>query len=110
MLQPATWQEGGIEALVPYFPRIAKAYLIGQAAEEFAAALGTAVPFERSGTLGAAVEAAARDAGSSKGDEPVVLLSPACASYDQFRNFEQRGETFRRLVAALPSIAATGAP
>jgi UDP-N-acetylmuramoylalanine--D-glutamate ligase len=103
-------KEGGIVPLATYFPRIAKAYLIGQAAEEFAATLGTAVPFERCGTLEVAVEAAARDAAKCKGGEPVVLLSPACASYDQFKNFEQRGETFRRLVAALPGVAAAGAP
>jgi UDP-N-acetylmuramoylalanine--D-glutamate ligase len=103
-------KEGGIVPLATYFPRIAKAYLIGQAAEGFAATLGTAVPFERCGTLDVAVEAAARDAAKCKGGEPVVLLSPACASYDQFKNFEQRGETFRRLVAALPGVAAAGAP
>ncbi len=83
---------------------MAKAYLIGAATEDFAATLGSAVPFERSGTLEAALAAASRDAASSAGPEPVVLLSPACASYDQFKNFEQRGDTFRRLVHALAGI------
>jgi len=74
-------------------------YLIGEAAEELESAFASAgKPSERAGTLAGAVEAAARDSGA--GD--VVLLSPACASYDQFRDFEQRGEEFRRLVANLP--------
>jgi UDP-N-acetylmuramoylalanine--D-glutamate ligase len=75
--------------------RTARAYLIGAAADELAGALD--VPYERSGDLAAAVRAAAGAA--EPGD--VVLLSPACASYDQFENFEQRGEEFRRLVEAL---------
>ncbi len=94
---------GGIAALSQYFDRIAKAYLIGEATEEFAASLDGRVAFERCGTLDAATSAAARDAAASAG-EPVVLLSPACASFDQFRNFEVRGEAFRALVAALPGI------
>jgi UDP-N-acetylmuramoylalanine--D-glutamate ligase len=83
------------------FPRIAKAFLIGAAAEEFARTLGASVPFARCGTLDAAVAAAACEAGASAAAEPVVLLSPACASYDQFANFEQRGDRFRALVAEL---------
>jgi UDP-N-acetylmuramoylalanine--D-glutamate ligase len=74
-------------------------YLIGEAAEELAATLADAGrAYEEVGTLERAVEAAAREAG----DGDVVLLSPACASYDQFRDFEERGEEFRRLVANLP--------
>ena len=61
--------------------------------------------FERCSTLDKAVAAAARDAGRLGGREPIVLLSPACASYDQFRNFEVRGEAFCALVAALPRAA-----
>ncbi|MBS0270109.1 MAG: UDP-N-acetylmuramoyl-L-alanine--D-glutamate ligase, partial [Proteobacteria bacterium] len=82
-----------------------KAYLIGEAADEFAQTLEGKVPFVRSGTLDEALWAASGDAQSSDGAEPVVLLSPACASYDQFRNFEVRGESFRGLVASLPGIA-----
>jgi len=100
-------KEGGIEPLRDYFPRIAKAYLIGESAEAFAATLGNSVPFDHSGTLEAAVQAAARDAAHCSGAEPVVLLSPACASYDQFKNFEQRGDAFRRLVTALPGVTVT---
>ena len=91
-------KEGGIEPLRPLFPRVAKAYLIGAASDDFAATLSADVPFERCGTLDVAVAAAARDAAMSAAAEPVVLLSPACASYDQFTNFEVRGDTFRLLV------------
>src|SRR6202041_3628883 len=79
---------GGVEPLRPLFPRVAKAYLIGVASDEFARTLTSAVPFERCETLKAAVEAAAEDAVRSTAREPVVLLSPACASFDQFTNFE----------------------
>ena len=98
-------KEGGIANLEPFFPRIAKAYLIGASSDDFAATLQGKVDFERNDTLDAAVAAAARDAAQCGGAEPVVLLSPACASYDQFRNFEVRGDAFRDLVAALPGIA-----
>jgi UDP-N-acetylmuramoylalanine--D-glutamate ligase len=101
-------KEGGIESLAPYFPRIVKAYLIGEAAREFAATLGEAVPHTISGTLHAAVAAAAADAADDVGHEPVVLLSPACASYDQFQNFERRGDTFRALVLQLNGVTAQG--
>jgi UDP-N-acetylmuramoylalanine--D-glutamate ligase len=94
-------KEGGLEPLRPLFPRIAKAYLIGAASAAFATALDGSVPFERSGTLEAATAAAARDASGSTAPEPVVLLSPACASYDQFANFEARGDRFRTLVQEL---------
>jgi UDP-N-acetylmuramoylalanine--D-glutamate ligase len=97
-------KSGGITALTQYFDRIAKAYLIGEATEEFAATLDGKVVFDRCGTLEAATAAAARDAATISG-EPVVLLSPACASFDQFRNFEVRGDAFRALVAALPGIS-----
>jgi UDP-N-acetylmuramoylalanine--D-glutamate ligase len=90
---------GGVEPLRPLFPRVAKAYLIGEASDEFAGTLNGAVPFERYGTLSAAIEAAAEDAARSDAHEPVVLLSPACASFDQFANFEARGDAFRTDVA-----------
>ena len=93
---------GGITPLAPYFPRVRKAYLIGEATEEFAATLGEAVAFERSGTLDVAVASAARDAAASGLAHSVVLLSPACASFDQFRNFEVRGDAFRERVKILP--------
>jgi UDP-N-acetylmuramoylalanine--D-glutamate ligase len=92
---------GGIESLRGFFPRIRKAYLIGEAAQEFAATLGD-VPHEISQTLEQAVPHAARDAEASGLVEPVVLLSPACASFDQFPNFEKRGDRFREIANALP--------
>jgi UDP-N-acetylmuramoylalanine--D-glutamate ligase len=95
---------GGIESLRGFFPRIRKAYLIGEAADEFAATLGSAVAHEITGTLDKAVAAASRDADASVAAEPVVLLSPACASFDQYRNFEVRGDAFRELVKALPGL------
>jgi UDP-N-acetylmuramoylalanine--D-glutamate ligase len=97
-------KSGGITSLAEHFKRVRKAYLIGEATDEFAATLDGQVVFERCGTLDAATAAAARDAGAGDAREPVVLLSPACASFDQFRNFEVRGEAFRTLVAALPGI------
>ncbi|MFP5078175.1 UDP-N-acetylmuramoyl-L-alanine--D-glutamate ligase [Rhizobium sp. YIM 134829] len=97
-------KEGGIEPLRPFFPKIAKAYLIGQAAEAFAATLGDAVPFARSGTLEAAVAEAAADA-EQAGEPAAVLLSPACASFDQYKNFEMRGDAFVGHVAGLAGVA-----
>jgi len=95
---------GGITSLAGYFPRIRKAYLIGEAAGEFAETLGEHAPHVIAGTLERAVEMAAHDAGASGLGEPVVLLSPACASFDQYRNFEVRGTAFRNLVRALPGV------
>jgi UDP-N-acetylmuramoylalanine--D-glutamate ligase len=95
---------GGITGLTEFFPRIRKAYLIGEAAREFAKTLGTRVPHELSETLDVAVPSAARDAEASGLADPVVLLSPACASFDQYRNFEIRGARFRELVNTLPGV------
>lgn len=96
---------GGITTLAPYFPRIAKAYLIGEAAAEFAATLGEAVPYEISGTLERAVAHAAADADRDESSASAVMLSPACASFDQYKNFEVRGDAFVGHVAALDGIA-----
>jgi UDP-N-acetylmuramoylalanine--D-glutamate ligase len=93
-------KEGGIEPLRPVFKRIVKAYLIGAAQDDFARVLEGAVPVERCGTLDVAVAQAGADALACALAEPVVLLSPACASYDQFPNFEVRGNRFRALVQA----------
>ena len=80
--------------------RVRKVFLIGEAAAAFAQALDGVVPVVRSGTLDAALAAARVAAHTDGRPSPVVLLSPACASYDQFRNFEHRGDTFRELVVA----------
>jgi UDP-N-acetylmuramoylalanine--D-glutamate ligase len=97
---------GGIVSLEGFFPRIRKAYLIGEAAAEFAKTLDGKVAYERVGTLDRAVAAAARDAEATALREAVVLLSPACASFDQYRNFEVRGDRFRELVLNLPGLVA----
>jgi len=130
-------KDGGIESLVPLFPHVAKAYLIGAATEEFAATLEGHVPYARCGVLEIAVAKAIADAtrdaglpsprplrGEGQGEgrprvegegrqqspvsdaarQPIVLLSPACASYDQYKSFEHRGDAFRALVTALPGF------
>jgi len=88
---------GGIEPLRPLFNRVKKAFLIGEAADEFAESLEGSVPFERSGTLEQAV-LEAKKAAEASGEDCVVLLSPAAASFDQFPSFEARGDAFRKLV------------
>jgi len=93
-------KEGGIESLAPFFPRIACAFLIGRDAPVLARTLAAhGVPHEVAGTLDAAVPAAA--AAAFGGAAPVVLLSPACASWDQFTGFDARGDRFRDLARAL---------
>jgi len=86
-----------LDACAPYFGHIARAYTIGEAGPRFAALLKAHMPVEESGVLAAAVTSAAVHAKS--GD--TVLLSPACASFDQFRDFEDRGDRFRAAVEAL---------
>lgn len=90
---------GGIEPLLPLMDRVTKTYLIGEATDEFAFQLGDH-PFEACGDLSAAIAKAAANA--KEGD--VILLSPACASFDQFPSFETRGDAFRD--AALKLIEA----
>ena len=99
---------GGIESLAEFFPRIRKAYLIGEAAADFAKTLEDKVPYEITEVMSAAVDAADRDAEASDAKEPVVLLSPACASFDQYRNFEIRGKAFTDLVLAVPGVTPIG--
>ncbi|MGA3305759.1 MAG: UDP-N-acetylmuramoyl-L-alanine--D-glutamate ligase [Stellaceae bacterium] len=95
-------KEDGIAGLAPLFPRIRRAFLIGEAAKDFAKTLESRVAYEISGSLDRAV-AAARQAALEDGKPgAVVLLSPACASFDQFKDFEERGERFRALVEKLP--------
>jgi UDP-N-acetylmuramoylalanine--D-glutamate ligase len=98
------WIAGGkaktadLDACRPGFPHIVRAYTIGEATEMFADILKGDMPVERSGTLAEAVRAAAANAVAGE----VVLLSPACASFDQFRDYEDRGDQFRAAVEALP--------
>ena len=91
---------GGIECLADLFPSVIKAYLIGEAQEEFAGTLDGCAPYARVGTVAAAVSAAWADARAA-GEPAIVLFSPACASFDQFADFEERGEAFRAAVHAL---------
>ncbi len=95
-------KDGGLDGLEPFYPKIARAYLIGEAAEAFAA------PARRRGRSCGVRHARARRGGGRrrrragrKAAEPVVLLSPACASYDQFANFAKRGDAFRDIVMGL---------
>ncbi|MBX3477590.1 MAG: UDP-N-acetylmuramoyl-L-alanine--D-glutamate ligase [Brevundimonas sp.] len=90
---------GGIDDLSDLFPRVTEAFLIGEAAGPFAAALGD-TPHRISGDMETAVRAAAQ-AAAATGREEVVLLSPAAASFDQYPDFEARGEAFRAAVLAL---------
>ena len=104
-------KEGGLAGLESFYPRIRRAYLIGEAAEAFGKQLGGAVKARQCGTLDQAVIAAAADAASDRlsdakkdaAQSPVVLLSPACASFDQYSDFEERGDHFRQIVATLGS-------
>ncbi|MGE6698303.1 UDP-N-acetylmuramoyl-L-alanine--D-glutamate ligase [Hyphomonas sp. NPDC076900] len=91
----------GIAPLAPLFPNITKAYLIGQAEDAFAATLHGKVPSQVCGALDRAVEAAYRDAKAAGEPGAVILLSPACASFDQFKDYEQRGDVFRSLVQGM---------
>ncbi|SNY94374.1 UDP-N-acetylmuramoylalanine--D-glutamate ligase [Cohaesibacter sp. ES.047] len=96
-------KEGGIETLVDYFDRIEHAYLIGEAAAAFADTLSKGgVPFSQCGHMDVALARAVEDAKESNnaGKERVILLSPACASFDQFPNFMRRGDVFRDAVHA----------
>jgi UDP-N-acetylmuramoylalanine--D-glutamate ligase len=91
-------KDADLATLTPMIARKARrAYLIGEAAEELAAALEGAIPFERSETLDRAVRSAA---GQARQGEAIVL-SPACASFDQFRNFNHRGDVFQELARAI---------
>ncbi|MGE0594973.1 MAG: UDP-N-acetylmuramoyl-L-alanine--D-glutamate ligase [Hyphomonadaceae bacterium] len=94
-------KDGGIEDLAQFYPRMAKAYLIGQSAGDFADTLKGKVAVTLAGNLDSAVKLAFEDARASGEPHPVVLLSPACASYDQFRDYEERGDRFKTLVASL---------
>jgi UDP-N-acetylmuramoylalanine--D-glutamate ligase len=101
------WIAGGrpkeceLAPVLPWLDRVRHAYLIGEAAEGFARTLAGRVAYTQSGDLPNAVRQAANAAWAAGKDAAVVLLAPACASFDQFRDFEERGETFKALVAEL---------
>jgi UDP-N-acetylmuramoylalanine--D-glutamate ligase len=100
-------KQSSLEPLLPWLERVRHAYLIGEAAATFENAFGARVPCTRSGDLRTAVEQAAAAAARDPKGSAVVLLSPACASFDQFSDFEARGDAFRAVVAALTEPAGT---
>ena len=102
-------KEGGIESLRYHFPKIAKAYLIGEAAANFSATLGDEVEYEISGTLDKAFAHALADAKRDNSGKAVILMSPACASFDQFPNYMVRGEKFREMVGQTDGFKARDA-
>ncbi|HEC14546.1 MAG TPA: UDP-N-acetylmuramoyl-L-alanine--D-glutamate ligase [Rhodospirillales bacterium] len=95
-------KEGGLDVLGPYLGRVRHAFLIGEAEDLISRAISGKASFSRSETLDVAVAHARHYARAGGAENPVVLLSPACASFDQFENFEVRGEAFRALVQDLP--------
>jgi len=97
---------GGIASLAPFFPRIAQAFLIGQASDDFARTLDGQAPVTRSGDLATAIAQATAAARRDGVADAVVLLSPACASYDQFTSYEARGDAFRQLAQQIVDEAA----
>jgi UDP-N-acetylmuramoylalanine--D-glutamate ligase len=88
---------GDFTKLIPVLGRVKAIVTIGEAAPLIEEALGSVVPIARAATMQDAVETAARTAQAGE----LVLLSPACASFDMFRNFEHRGEVFAECVKAL---------
>lgn len=98
-------KEGGLAAAKPLLGRVRHVFLIGEAAEQFKSELSGLVATTISGTLENALAAAHEKAQRDRRPGTVVLLSPACASFDQFANFEERGRVFCRLVSALPGTA-----
>ena len=106
------WIAGGrakdvtLQSLEPLFPKIAHAFLIGEAAPLFADALAGHVPTTILGDLESAVTEAHTRAMGYQGSDPVILLSPACVSFDQFSDFEERGNRFRELVRIISGLHA----
>jgi UDP-N-acetylmuramoylalanine--D-glutamate ligase len=94
-------KEEGIDSLAPFFPKIKHTFLIGEAQDRFSKTLEGKVPYTKSGTLEQAIADSCQQAKADGVAEPVILLSPACASFDQFEDFEHRGRVFCQLVQAL---------
>jgi UDP-N-acetylmuramoylalanine--D-glutamate ligase len=100
-------KEGGVMPLAPWFDRIRHAFLIGEATDLFAGQLEGKVPYSRCGDLESALDAAHVRA-QRDGGPGVVLLSPACASWDQWKSYEHRGDAFRVMARALPGAQSLG--
>jgi UDP-N-acetylmuramoylalanine--D-glutamate ligase len=101
-------KEGGVAPLAPWFDRVRHAFLIGEATELFARQLEGKLPFDRCGDLQSALDAAHARAQAEATSPAVVLLSPACASWDQWRSYEHRGDAFREMARALPGAERVG--
>ncbi|MDP2332743.1 MAG: UDP-N-acetylmuramoyl-L-alanine--D-glutamate ligase [Reyranella sp.] len=101
-------KEGGVAPLAPYFDRIRHAFLIGEATDLFADQLEGKLPYSRCGDLQSALDAAHSRAQRDAGGPAVVLLSPACASWDQWKSYEHRGDAFRAMARALPGAQSLG--
>jgi UDP-N-acetylmuramoylalanine--D-glutamate ligase len=101
-------KEGGVAPLERYFDRIKHAFLIGEATELFAGQLEGKLPFDRCGDLQSALNAAHARAQAEATEPAVVLLSPACASWDQWKSYEHRGDAFREMARALPGSESVG--
>jgi UDP-N-acetylmuramoylalanine--D-glutamate ligase len=101
-------KEGGVAPLAAYFDRVRHAFLIGEATDLFAGQLEGKLPYTRCGDLKSALDAAYRRARSDAPDHAVVLLSPACASWDQWESYEARGDAFRAMARALPGAQSLG--
>ncbi len=101
-------KEGGVAPLASYFDRIRHAFLIGEASDLFAGQLEGKLPYSRCGDLQSALDAAHARAQRDGLGEAVVLLSPACASWDQWKSYEHRGDAFRAMSRALPGAQRLG--
>jgi UDP-N-acetylmuramoylalanine--D-glutamate ligase len=94
-------KEGGFDPILPYLGNVRHAYLVGDGADEIHDIIGDQVSTTKSGTIDEAVAQAWQKAIDDGADNPVVMLSPACASFDQFINFEERGYHFKNCVSEL---------
>ena len=105
-------KEGGVAPLAPWFDRIRHAFLIGEATDLFARQLDGKIAFDRCGDLQSALNAAhalaQSEATKGAAAPSVVLLSPACASWDQWKSYEHRGDAFREMARALPGAQSLG--
>jgi UDP-N-acetylmuramoylalanine--D-glutamate ligase len=101
-------KEGGVAPLATYFDRIRHAFLIGEATELFAGQLDGKLPYSRCGDLQSALDAAHALVQREAAGPAVVLLSPACASWDQWKSYEHRGDAFRAMARALPGAEVLG--